>query len=608
MTAPSRRAPARSANRTKPKSPAKPRSRIRPLRPRPPAQRLVALLAVMGLALGGILFRLVVLQVGNAQAYQDMAIGQRLKTVTLSAERGTILDRNGRPLAMSLPAKAVFADPVVVENPSTEARTIASILGLPWREVERQLQPATRPDGEQLRFVYLKRGVDIQTARRLEAKHLPGIGFADESRRRYPSEDLASQVLGFVGTDGKGLAGLELQYEGVLAGRPGERAFEVGNDGTFIPQATNEATAPAPGSDLMLTIDQNIQYRAETALARAVRSNGAKGGTVIVMDPRTGDILAMANAPTFDPSRFGDYRSSRWLNGAVARVYEPGSVNKVITASAAIEDRAVSLTERFSVPDTYRLYDKVFRDAHSHPTEAMTLGDILAYSSNVGTIQVAARLGKDRFAQYLDRFGFGRRTGLGFPGESPGILAPADEWWGTNMGTIPIGQGIAVTPLQMASVYATIANGGVWVQPRLVKATVGPTGRETPAAASRTRRVVSEATARAVTRMLAYAVEVGTGTAGQVDGYWVAGKTGTAQKPRPGALGYSDKYVASFIGFLPASNPSLVVAAILDEPETVFGGVASAPLFAEVAHAAVARLRIPPAAKPALPAHAIPTG
>jgi cell division protein FtsI (penicillin-binding protein 3) len=608
VTAPSRRPPVRSTKRTKPKAPAKPKSRIRPLRPRPPAQRLVALLAVMGLGLGGILFRLVVLQVGDAQAYQDMAIGQRLKTVKLSAERGTILDRNGRALAMSLPAKAVFADPVVVENPSTEARTIAAILGLPRREVERQLQPATRPDGKPLRFVYLLRGVDIQTARRLEAKHLAGIGFVDESRRYYPGDDLASQVLGFVGTDRTGLAGLEQQYQSVLAGRPGERIFEVGNHGTFIPQATNEATAPAPGSDLMLTIDQDIQYRAETALARAVKSNHAKGGTVIVMDPRTGDILAMANAPTFDPSHFGDYRSSRWLNGAVARVYEPGSVNKVITASAAIEEHAVSLTERFTVPDSYQLYDKLFHDAHPHPTETMTLGDILAYSSNIGTIQVAARLGKDRFAEYLDRFGFGHRTGLGFPGESAGILAPPDAWWGTSMGTIPIGQGIAVTPLQMASVYATIANGGVWVQPRLVKATVGPTGRQTPAAASRTRRVVSEATARTVMRMLAYAVEVGTGTEGQVDGYWVAGKTGTARKPLPHALGYSDKYVASFIGFLPASNPSLVVAAILDEPDTVFGGVASAPLFAEVAHAAVARLRIPPAAKPALPAHAIPTG
>jgi cell division protein FtsI (penicillin-binding protein 3) len=238
----------------------------------------------------------------------------------------------------------------------------------------------------------------------------------------------------------------------------------------------------------------------------------------------------------------------------------------------------------------------------------MTLGDILAYSSNVGAITVAGRLGRARFADYLYRFGFGKQTGLDFPGESAGILAPPDKWWGTSMGTIPIGQGIAVTPLQMACVYATIANGGLWVQPRLVRGTIGPDGKTKLAAPSPTRRVVSQATAGIITRMLAYAVEVGTGTEAQVPGYWVAGKTGTARKPLRHALGYSDKYVASFIGFLPASNPSLVIAAMLDEPDTIFGGVAAAPLFAEVAHVSVARLRIPPGSKPAIPPHAVPTG
>jgi cell division protein FtsI (penicillin-binding protein 3) len=568
----------------------------------------VALLVVLAVGFGGILFRLVVLQVKDASAYSTMAIQQRMRKIPQPAVRGSIFDRNGQTLAMSLPAKSVYADPMVVTDPAGEAETVASILHLDRKSVAKQLQPATRPDGSQVRFVYLQRGVDLQTARRLEAKHLAGIGFSNESRRYYPGGNLASQVLGFVGTDGNGLAGLETQYEHLLAGRAGYHLVEEDPRGIFIPQGTSEDIPPVPGDDLMLTIDQAIQYRAQAALAAAVKANNAKGGTVIVMDPHTGDILAMATYPTFDPNDFGRSPGSTWLNGAVAHVYEPGSVNKVITAAAALEEQAVNPTEQFRVPDQLRMYDKVFHDAHVHPTERMTLADIIAYSSNIGAIQVAGRLGKDRFASYLDRFGFGRKTGLDFPGESVGILAPPENWWGTSMGTIPIGQGIAVTPLQMASVYATIANGGVWVQPRLLRGTVGDDGSLSPALPSNTRRVVSETTARTVSRMLAYAVEVGTGTEAQVPGYWVAGKTGTARKPLPHALGYGTKYVASFIGFLPASRPSLVIAAIIDEPSTVFGGVAAAPLFADVAHAAVARLAIPPGSKPPLPPHAIPAG
>jgi cell division protein FtsI (penicillin-binding protein 3) len=566
---------------------------------RSPAHRLVALLAAFLLALSGILTRLVLLQVKDASAYQEMARVQRVRSVTLPATRGTIFDRTGQELAMSLPAKAVFADPQLVRDPRSTARTVASILDLPAAEVERRL----RGNG---RFAYLARGVEPAIARELQARQLPGIGFLDESRRHYPAGDLASHVIGFVGVDGFGLAGLELQYEAPLAGQAGHAVVESGPQGILIPQGANQDVQPTPGDDLVLTLDEDIQFQAQRALAEAVRQNHAKGGAVIVVDPATGEILAMADRPSFDPNSFGRADPDHLRNRSVTDVYEPGSVNKVVTAAAALEEGVLNLNERLMVADRYRLYTKVFRDAHPHAPEEMTLADIIAYSSNIGTIEVAERLGKDRLYRYLRRFGLTDRTGVGFPGESPGILPPPKEWSGTSMGTIPIGQGIAVSPLQMASVFATIANDGVWVQPRLVRGTIGRDGRFVTAAPSARRVVVSSWTARQVTRMLASAVEVGTGQEAQIPGFWVAGKTGTARKPLEGAPGYSDQYVASFIGFVPAARPAILVAAVLDEPDTVFGGVAAAPLFREVARFALARLRVAPARRPLRPPHAIP--
>jgi cell division protein FtsI (penicillin-binding protein 3) len=568
----------------------------------------VALFLALALGLSGIVVRLVVLQVKDASAYQTMAMDQRIRTVPRPASRGTILDRNGHELAMSLPAQAVFADPTLVEDPRAEARVLAKVLGVDRRTVHAQLTRTVTERGRPVRFVYVARGVDLRTASKLRAEELPGVGFLDESRRHYPAGPLAPQVLGTVGVDGVGLAGLEVQYEANLAGRAGHHVVEEGEDGTFIPQATDQNVPPVPGDDLVLTLDKDIQYRAEVALAKAVRANEAKGGTLIAMQPATGDILAMATHPGFDPNDLSTADPDSLRNRAVTDLYEPGSANKVITAAAALEEGVVTPGQLFSVPDHLKLSDKVFHDSHEHATQLMTLGDVLAYSSNIGTIQVAQLLGKRRLSQYLDRFGFGHTTGVGFPGEAAGLVAPTDQWWGTSMGTIPIGQGIAVTPLQMAAVYGTIANEGVWVQPRLVRATVGPNGRRTEAPRAETRRVVSEATADMITRMLAYAVEVGTGTQAEVPGYWVAGKTGTARKPLTDARGYGDEYVASFIGFAPASRPAVVVAAVLDEPATVFGGVAAAPLFQDVARFALTKLRVAPARRPPPPPHAVPTG
>jgi cell division protein FtsI (penicillin-binding protein 3) len=557
---------------------------------RPPGARVIGMFALMALSLIVLAGRLVLLQVRDAATYEALAAEQRVRRISLPAERGTIYDRSMHELALSLPAKAVYADPAMVEDPAETVGRLAEILEAPPADLRRSLIAPSR-------FEYLARGVDLAVANRVGRLDLPGIGFIDEPRRTYPGGSLAAQVLGFVGVDGGGLAGLELQWDRVLAGRAGRMLVEQDPDGQSIPQGRLELEEPRRGRDLVLTIDKDLQYFTERALARAVEGNGALGGTVIVMEPSTGDVLAMATNPGFDANSFTDAPAFVTRNRGVTDVYEPGSVNKVITASAALEEGAMGIRERMWVPPRYQVGDKVFHEAHPRPAMSMTLTDIMAQSSNIGTIMTAQRLGAERLDDYLRAFGFGVETGIRFPGESDGILMPAEEWWTTSMGTIPIGQGIAVTPLQMASVYSTVANDGVRMAPRLVRGTVeGGQLRETDPLTG--ERVVSTRTARLVTRMLAEAVASGTGMEAQLPGYWVAGKTGTARKPLEDALGYSEEYVASFIGFAPARDPAVVVAAIIDEPDTVYGGVAAAPLFREVTGFALAHLRVPTAKPP----------
>jgi cell division protein FtsI (penicillin-binding protein 3) len=557
---------------------------------RPPGARVIGLFAVMALSLSALAVRLVLLQVRDGATYEALAMEQRVRRIALPAERGTIYDRSMHELALSLPAKAIFADPALVQDPAGTTARLSEILDVRPADLRRSLTAESR-------FEYLARAVDLAVANRVDRLDLPGIGFIDEPKRTYPGGGLAAQVLGFVGVDGAGLAGLELQWDGVLAGRAGRMLVEQDPDGLSIPQGRLEVEEPRRGRDLVLTIDKDLQYFTERALAGAVEQNGALGGTVIVLEPSTGDVLAMATNPAFDANAFPDAPAFVTRNRGVTDVYEPGSVNKVITASAALEEGVMGIRERLWVPPRYQVGDKVFTEAHPRPAMSMTLTDIISQSSNIGTIMTAQRLGSERLDDYLRDFGFGVETGIRFPGESDGILMPEEEWWTTSMGTIPIGQGIAVTPLQMASVYATVANDGVRLAPRLVRGTVeGDDVRERDPLVS--ERVVSTRTARLVTRMLADAVASGTGQEAQIPGYWVAGKTGTARKPLQDALGYSEEYVASFIGFAPARDPAVVVAAIIDEPDTVYGGVAAAPLFREVAEFALAHLRVPTAEPP----------
>jgi cell division protein FtsI (penicillin-binding protein 3) len=547
----------------------------------------------MVLALAAVGTRLVVLQVGDHRAFAAQGLDQRVHLIDLPAERGAIVDRTGVPLAITLEARDVYADPRYVTDPIGEAARIARILDLQPRQVERLLRT---PDST---FVYLGRQVDAEDAEKLESLGLPGIGFLDVPKRYYPAGALAPQVLGFVGVDATGLAGLEFEYQDVLAGSSGTRTVELSADGLPIASGIEVVEPAIRGRTLVTTLDREVQYLAQEALQRAVRENGAKGGTIVVMDARTGDVYAMASYPWFDPNDFETAERDAIRNRAVTDMFEPGSVNKVVTAAAALETGAVRLREVFRVPSWMRVGGYTVNDSHAHPIQDMTLGDIVAQSSNIGSAMIAERVGNADLASVLARFGYGTPTGIGFPGEAGGVVPDLLNWTDITRTTVSYGQGISMTPLQMAAVYATVANDGMWVQPRLVRGTSRSDGRLQQTLPSEPRRVLSEETATMLTRMLASVVSSGTGGAADIPGYQVAGKTGTARKLVDGR--YVRRYMASFVGFFPASDPRVVIAVSIDEPRTIYGGVAAAPVFSEIARHVIQRLAIPAAPPVSLP-------
>ncbi len=547
-------------------------------------RRAGILLGAVLISLLGLGVRLGYVQGARSDEYGDIANRQRLRHIVLPPTRGAIYDHAGRELALSIPARTLYANPRQITDPEGVARVLAPILDRPLEELTERLH---RDKG----FVYLARRVDVAVAEKVEGLGLVGVGALDEASRFYPGGGLASTVLGLVGTDAEGLGGLEFGYQDLLGGRPGFRVLEQDPLGRQIPQGTFQEEPPVAGSDLMLTIDRDIQFAAERALGRAVEETGADGGTVVVVDPRTGDILAMANAPGFDPNDPSTIEPDAMRNRAVVDIHEPGSVQKVVTAAAALEEGVVTPDSAYEIPSRYRVGGRDFRDAHPHPTSVLRFDEIIARSSNVGTIKVALALGAERLQTYLERFGFGRATGLGFPGEAAGLL-PRTDRWATSLPTMAIGQGVSATALQMAQVYAALANDGVLAEPRLVTGWVDPDGDLHHAPAARTRRVVSAATAVQVREMMAKVVAEGTGTLAAVPGYLVGGKTGTAQKPSPSG-GYSG-HMASFYGVVPVRSPRLVIGVVLDQPSPIWGGVVAAPVFREVGEAAVRILRIPP--------------
>jgi cell division protein FtsI (penicillin-binding protein 3) len=551
---------------------------------------LIALFCVLSLAFLAMAVRLVSLQILEAPAYAKLAANQREREIVFPARRGAILDRAGEPLAISVDLHMVYTDHIHVQNDALTAAKLSRVLEEDAGEIEAKLQPDFPGD----QFDFIARQVPPKKARRIKTLALPGIYLKTEPKRFYPGGRLAAHVIGFADIDGNGLEGIESQYDSILQGEPGRLVREQDPTGDVsLPQAEYIEERAEPGRSLFLTIDKELQYFTELTLAQATRQYQAEAGTAIVMRPDTGEILALANVPTFDPNEPGEATTIERRNRAVTDVYEPGSAFKVVTAAASLEKHVVTPRTMFTVPYSFKYSDRVFHDSHPHPTEQMTMAEVIQESSNTGTIQIGLRLGGARLDRFVRKFGFGTKTGLDFPGESPGIVLDRDDWTGPTIATIPIGQGIAVTPLQMVSAYASIANHGVAVEPKLLYATLNPDGDIEPSTAPAERRIISLKTALKMRDILTGVVEKGTGLEAQIPGYEVAGKTGTAQKPLPGG-GYGDSYVGSFAGFAPAARPAVVVLVTLDDPSPIWGGSTAAPTFRTITEFALRHLGIAP--------------
>jgi cell division protein FtsI (penicillin-binding protein 3) len=584
------------------------------------------ILVVVFVALVG---RLVMVQEFSHQHYAKLSSAELVQSTAVPAVRGGIYDRNGEVLAESVTKQTVVADPFQITHPRNTADALAPVLGLP---VDQLVDDLTQHSG----FVYLAHRVPDAVAAKVTSLNLTGITLQPESQRVQPDGQLASPVVGTVGWNGNGLSGLEYQYQSMLAGKAGSTDLMQGPDGVNLPGASAGSVAAVPGTGIELTVDESIQYVAEQALAAEIAASHAYSGTAVVMDVKTGDILAMADLqattgsattgadptpsasststttttttppPTATPaSTTGPTMMSQAdtlpagveeapSNSAVTQVYEPGSVFKLVTFSAALAAGLTTPNQVINVPASLSMGGYTFHDAEAHGSEQLTASSILAQSSNVGTIEVAQRLGESGLLSQIGNLGFGKPTGLNFPGESQGIVPGPGAWTGTSIGSTPIGQDDAVNAQQILDAYNSVANGGVFVAPRLVQGTVSPSGTMTASSASASHRVISPATNAQLTQMLEGVVSSGTGTEAAIDGYTVAGKTGTAQIPDPNKLGYiAGAYVGSFAGFAPAQNPVLSAVVVLDHPTPIYGGAVAAPVFSTIMSYALHHYGIP---------------
>jgi cell division protein FtsI (penicillin-binding protein 3) len=545
-------------------------------------RRIRLFLAALTLAFAGLLIRATWLQGVRAESLSRLGQTQHRETVAVPAGRGTIYDRTGMELALGERATTIYANPMQVVNPRQAAVAVERTLGLDADRLYPTLADRSRG------FVYVARQADPAQAAALQRLKLAGFGFYPAEQRSYPQRSVASQVLGYVGIDGEGLAGLELQFDRELAGRSGQETIVKDPSGHVI-DVENER-AEVPGRDVFLTLDATIQSNAEEVLRATVRKWSAKSASAIVLDPRTGAILAMAVQPGYDAKRYPSAPRDLQRNRTVTDTYEPGSTFKLITVAGALSERIVSPSTRFTLQYSLPVADRVIHDAEERGTVNYSVAQILAHSSNIGAITLAQMLGRTRLSSWISRFGFGRTTGVDFPGESPGIVLPPDKWSGSTIGNVPIGQGIAVTPVQMAAAYAAIANRGMWSRPHLVDHVAGG-GRPS----LHKRRLVSPRIADQLMMMLKDVVAEGTGQYAAIQGYQVAGKTGTAQKPDSHGGYATGRYVASFVGMVPASRPRFVVLVTVDEPRgAIWGGVVAAPAFQQIARFDLQYLEVPP--------------
>ncbi len=526
------------------------------------------------------------LQILQGEKLKRLGERQHLKEWIVLPKRGTILDRAGEPLALSLEVQSVYARPRRIKEPEAAARSLAQALGV--RPVELQQKLKTEKP-----FVWLKRQISPKEAERIRALNIEGVGMSFEPNRYYPQGQVAGQVVGFVSRDSQGLEGVELYYDNYIRGESGSPVIERDALGRrVLAQGVEEIQIP-PGADIHLTIDTSIQHLAEKQLEAAVTKYRAKAGIAIVVEPFSGEVLALANYPFFNPNNFARQSSQQWRNRAVTDSFEPGSTFKTVLAAAALDEGAVGKEDLFYCEfGKYPFAGRTIHDTHEYGW--LPFYRIIQYSSNIGVTKVAEKLKKERYFKYIDRFGFGRRTGIDMPGEATGMARSPDSWSPIDLATHAFGQGIAVTPIQLVMAYGAVANGGFLMRPFVVRRVVAPDGELLVANQPHVvRRVVSEKTAHLLTSILKGAVsDGGTGLMASVEGFEVAGKTGTAQKPDLTRGGYSaKKRVASFVGFVPADDPRLVLLVIVDEPEgNVYGGVVAAPAFRNIARGALRHL------------------
>ncbi|MDR7420133.1 MAG: penicillin-binding protein 2 [Armatimonadota bacterium] len=556
--------------------------------------RLRAGLLLIGLllAMGGLGGRLISLHIVHARSLERLAERQQFAELVIQPRRGRLLDRWGRPLAINVDAESVYAVPSRIDDPAAFARTVAPILGQRPADVAARL----RPDRH---FVWLARRVPARTAQQLRSRaaHLgEAIGFLPEARREYPNGTLAAHILGFAGVDNQGLAGAEFAFERFLRGRAGLAHIERDAMGRPRFETRTVVVEPTDGADVVLTIDQVIQHIAERELDRALEATRATWGAALVMEPRTGEILAMATSPRFDPNDFERATPAEWNNPILTRVYEPGSTFKIVLAAAALDAGVTDERQVFTNNGTYKVAGYTIREAHNRIFPRQTLRDIIRNSSNVGAAMVATRLGAEAFHATIRRLGFGLPTGLELPGEAAGLVPPPEQWGGAKLQTIGFGQGISATPLQVLVAAAALANDGLVVRPHILRAVRDAEGRALEVTSvDPGRPAVAPGTARKVMAMMVDAVARGTGTLAELDGYLVAGKTGTAQKPAPSGGYLPDAYIASFLGIVPADRPRLAILVLLDEPKgEYYGGVVAAPVFRAIARQALWHLRVAP--------------
>ena len=536
--------------------------------------------------------RLTQIQGFDAEEYAAAASDLRLQTIDVPTLRGQITDADGNPFALSVEVRTVFVDPEEID-PEERDQVVSELtesFGLDADEV------AAKVDATPSRYQVVTEGVRPEDWYEFRDLDLSGVGAEIDYERVYPDETGASDLVGFVGAEGHGLEGLEGYLDTTLAGEAGKRQVEVANDGTQIPMAGGLVREPEPGQDVRLTLNRDIQWKAAQTLAEQVEALDAEGGSAVVSRP-DGEVLAMADYPSYSQDDISETTAEDWSNGAVSETFEPGSTNKVITIGSALEEGVTTPESVFTVPYSMQYYDQTFRNSENNGTQRLTVNGIMAQSSNVGTIKVADEVGAQNLHSYMDRFGLGQPTGLDLPGEETGVLTDPDDWWGTQLPSVSIGHGLSVNAVQMASVYATIANGGERVDPTVIDGTVDPDGEFTPAEERESTRVLSEETADQLSLMLeAVTTDEGTAPQARIDGYRVAGKTGTANRIDPETGSYEDGgYTATFAGFAPADDPEIVVQVVLHNPQSAYyGGEAAGPVFNDIMSFALKSEQVPP--------------